>query len=253
MEKVPTVAVPYNMIPTLPGKINLLEFDRYLGYRDNDCENSGGAFRPDEPVDIYDRGEGDYAILTEGSEYLIYTVKFNSDSKGKFRVTIPIHHASSYYYGYGVISLFLMDGIDMSDKRYLGDFYYSPEDSVCSFDISIDSQIYSSGREVRLRLEFLGNEIFIREMSIEETNNSVEDFSSNSLEIYPNPTKDEFTINIANAEASLRVFNAQGSLVVEYSEIPVGEFRFGKDLSNGIYFVEIQFDGCSETHKLVKL
>lgn len=244
--------VPFGDIVTIPGKINLLEFDKYMGYFDNDCENMGGLFRPDEAVDIYEYDD-EYTILISEYEELKYSVKFNPNSSGKYRVTIPFNRVSNYWF-------IEEDGFSLEinsqyGRRNLGrsGSIYSA-DSVCEFDINLPAYICKSSEPLVLSLRNEGyGEYYIKEMYIEEVHNSVNDVESVSFEIYPNPTKDEFTINIVNEGVSLKVFNAQGNLVEEYKEISEGEFRFGKELSNGIYIVEIQFDGCTATQKVVKL
>ena len=90
-------------------------------------------------------------------------------------------------------------------------------------------------------------------MFIEEVHNSVEDIESITFELYPNPSVDDFTINVNNESVSMRIYNSQGSLIEEYFDISNGEFKFGKELSSGVYVVEITSENYTVSKKIVKL
>ena len=240
---------PFGDIPTIPGKINLLEFDK-SGYFDIDCENNGGLFRPDEAVDIYEYDD-EYNILIEGYEILKYSVKCNPNSSGKYRVTIPFK-TNDWFYEMSGFSLTIESEYG---ERYLGEsgLLYST-DTVCAFDINLPGYIYKSHEPVVLSLKNEGyGEYYIKEMFIEEVHNSVEDIESITFELYPNPSVDYFTINVNNESVSMRIYNSQGSLIEEYFDISNGEFKFGKELSSGVYVVEITSENYTVSKKIVKL
>ena len=81
------------------------------------------------------------------------------------------------------------------------------------------------------------------------------DLSNNTLEpilSYPNPFSSEVTIQLpdANVSAIIQVYNGMGILVAEESVI--GVYKFGNQLSSGIYFVKINMDSKTETVKVIK-
>jgi hypothetical protein len=226
-----------------------LEFDK-SGYFDIDCENNGGLFRPDEAVDIYEYDD-EYNILIEGYEILKYSVKCNPNSSGKYRVTIPFK-TNDWFYEMSGFSLTIESEYG---ERYLGEsaLLYST-DTVCAFDINLPGYIYKSHEPVVLSLKNEGyGEYYIKEMFIEEVHNSVEDIESITFELYPNPSVDDFTINVNNESVSMRIYNSQGSLIEEYFDISNGEFKFGKELSSGVYVVEITSENYTVSKKIVKL
>lgn len=63
--------------------------------------------------------------------------------------------------------------------------------------------------------------------------------------VYPNPAKDQFTIEGAledNKEASIILYNSNGALVKQDSYYGVKKSYSLGGLSNGIYFLEINYD-----------
>jgi hypothetical protein len=79
--------------------------------------------------------------------------------------------------------------------------------------------------------------------------------SGNLVHIFPNPSKEEFILNMpatANAETVIRVTDVQGKLLS--MQIAKGGFlKFGKELKPGIYFIQVmQNNKVIYTQKLIK-
>ena len=75
---------------------------------------------------------------------------------------------------------------------------------------------------------------------------SIEEFHSGSVKLYPNPASDQVTLSwdAASRPASLRVFDSNGRLILEQGQL-ISPTRL--DLNNwapGVYFIELR-DGDS--------
>ncbi len=68
----------------------------------------------------------------------------------------------------------------------------------------------------------------------------IEEFSTENVSIYPNPAKD-YIVVVGAEKSSLKIFNTIGKLVLE-KEINSKEEKINvNDLSNGLYFVKVEF------------
>lgn len=80
-----------------------------------------------------------------------------------------------------------------------------------------------------------------------------------SMSVYPNPSKEEFTLNYNFAEnkgqKTVKVFNALGQLEEEVAiDTLVGEIAIGKNLSPGVYFIQLESDQIKyEALKVIKI
>lgn len=74
--------------------------------------------------------------------------------------------------------------------------------------------------------------------------------SNRAIEIYPNPVKDEFVVSLAsNTKSSIQLFNLNGKLVYTKNTLQNSEVIKTTNLSNGIYFLQIQ----GETNAIKKI
>jgi endoglucanase len=80
----------------------------------------------------------------------------------------------------------------------------------------------------------------------------LEDYEKGTLavDLYPNPTSGEFTIN-APSQSSVTVFNPQGSVVFEKVINATSSTIDLSSQSSGLYFVKVSFDGASGFKKVV--
>lgn len=69
--------------------------------------------------------------------------------------------------------------------------------------------------------------------------------------VYPNPTSNEFSINLSNKDALVSVYDCTGKLIVQHQNVNA-DFSFGKEFAKGIYFVNVVSDKESYTQKVVK-
>jgi hypothetical protein len=79
----------------------------------------------------------------------------------------------------------------------------------------------------------------------------------NNINVYPNPSKGSFqlsTKDMNSAPASIRLLNAQGVVLRTWNNINVNNVRFGNDLKEGIYHIEIFYtNGKRVTKTIVKM
>jgi hypothetical protein len=96
-------------------------------------------------------------------------------------------------------------------------------------------------------------------MATNENQNVGEFIVSDELEmaVYPNPTNTEFNIRIESIStdfAEVRVFDLSGRIVERASAVPTNkEVTLGRNLSPGVYFVEVVHGDLSKKIKVIKL
>lgn len=82
--------------------------------------------------------------------------------------------------------------------------------------------------------------------------------NESSVTIFPNPVKDKFKLTAGckqGAEISILITDMSGKIIIEQTDIASSD-KYNKDfdfsdLSPGLYFVTISFDGKSETKKVI--
>ncbi len=85
-------------------------------------------------------------------------------------------------------------------------------------------------------------------LNIQE-NLSIDDFSKNILNIYPNPTTSMINIQTYSGIQNITVYNQLGQLVISQKETQIDL----SDIAPGIYIVQIHFEnGASATQKIIK-
>jgi hypothetical protein len=81
--------------------------------------------------------------------------------------------------------------------------------------------------------------------------------NDNRINIYPNPTRGEFTLSFSNPsgeKARMKIYNILGETVFEKENIvssPVLFNNYEISLQKGIYVVEVSFENYNEKRKLV--
>jgi plastocyanin len=92
-------------------------------------------------------------------------------------------------------------------------------------------------------------------VAIDCSNAVAEKLPENKIQVFPNPSSNDFHLLISSFNSnlySLSVFDVDGKLVAE-KKITAGEFSFGSDLKQGIYFVEIKrADTIIAKEKIIK-
>ncbi|SHI45688.1 reprolysin-like metallopeptidase [Flavobacterium terrae] len=83
----------------------------------------------------------------------------------------------------------------------------------------------------------------------EEENNSFVNTTS-EIRLYPNPTKDFLNISSVSEDATFRVFNLMGQIILD-GKIANGTIDVSR-LSNGNYVIEVSNNGTSTTKRFIK-
>jgi hypothetical protein len=82
-------------------------------------------------------------------------------------------------------------------------------------------------------------------------NVGIEDYHALGINIYPNPTMDNVTIEFTEASAEIEVMDAQGKLVQSLSMASGEQLSLAKE-QNGIYFVRIITENATTVVRVVK-
>lgn len=72
--------------------------------------------------------------------------------------------------------------------------------------------------------------------------------------IYPNPTKNNFTIELSGNEKSIKIYNLVGSVIAEYTNLGEGKFLLNalENKPTGAYFIAITTKESAYNYKLIK-
>jgi len=79
---------------------------------------------------------------------------------------------------------------------------------------------------------------------------------SGNLSIYPNPTLDEFQVNLPDNEFefTLDIYDGQGKLVQGLKKVNKKDrLNFGRTYLPGLYFIQIRYKNSLQSIKLIKL
>ena len=89
-----------------------------------------------------------------------------------------------------------------------------------------------------------------------QQNLNTSSFTINDLIVYPNPSKDIFTISLGNLQPdSIEVYDVMGKLILKKNTISFANFQTSIDLSSvaqGIYFIKISANGQNSVKRIVK-
>jgi hypothetical protein len=83
-------------------------------------------------------------------------------------------------------------------------------------------------------------------------------YAEGTLEVtlYPNPTRNDFRLNIAGAgkTADIKVYDLQGRVVENLPACPSGtELSVGAHLAPGTYIINVRMEGNSKNLQVVKM
>jgi hypothetical protein len=82
---------------------------------------------------------------------------------------------------------------------------------------------------------------------IEENN------TENSIVVYPNPSGNEFTIDLSSNHAELlQIFDYSGRSIEEHTNVN-SVFTFGKEYAKGVYFVRTISGAQTQVHRVIKM
>ncbi len=129
--------------------------------------------------------------------------------------------------------------------------------------VNLSGVSYNNKPSVRFRFNYLqntGNNIYIDDINITGTSSvGIQDVQFlATLNVYPNPASDLSNISFSLSETQLmkiEISDLTGRVVesVENNKLPAGNYNysFGKNLSDGIYFVRFQSNENDLTRKVV--
>ena len=132
-----------------------------------------------------------------------------------------------------------------------------------TFDIT--ASVFAGIAKVRFRAEmdpigtdFFNNDLLIDDINIDGTVGIDETIDAINLNVYPNPNKGVFTVNIKAVKANqlgIKIMNVQGQVVYTKNNFDnMSNVSEQIDLSNnaeGIYFITITSDKGVKTHKVI--
>ncbi len=254
---------PFNgTAPTVPATIEAEHYDNGgegIAYHDADANNIGQAFRPDEGVDLQPIGGGFAVYWITSGEWIEYTFQVNESGLYSFSpyvATVP---------GFGYFNL-LIDNEDVSGRRNVtGTGGFENWVPIEINDVQLETGVH------RMRFEFgsdtdktgwlfsMNNIVIEKSTSISsenETNIPVEFTLSQN---YPNPfnpsTQIEFSLP-ETGNVQLKIYNMVGQTV----QVLIDEVRSqgshsvsfnASDLSSGVYFYRLEFDGIVLSNKML--
>lgn len=77
--------------------------------------------------------------------------------------------------------------------------------------------------------------------------------TADEVQVYPNPVKTEFFIDVKKGNALYTIYDAKGSMIISKKELSSGKNRIeASNLPSGLYLVEVTVAGNTSVHKLIK-
>jgi signal peptidase I len=233
---VPKVPVPRQLFTgqplPIPGRIEAENFDigeDGLTYHDSDLKNITGAYRPNEPIDIYDFGNGViYVIDNFPGEWLEYTV--NVAEKGLYDISASI----AAFAGGGTFSVKI--GSTESDIIKAPTTYSWVNTKTVNFSMNLEA-----GKQI-MRLTFIEKPLFYIDYLEFKKNIPVgtsQNITGDRFNIFQN--RQELIFNLAMNESieTLKIYNILGT-VVKIIPKPGTNFRIStQDLHSGVYVVQL--------------
>jgi len=215
----------------IPGKVEAENFDiggEGFTYHDSDTKNITEAYRPDEAIDIYDKGNGIYLVADNyPGEWLEYTV--NVAKKGLYDITA----STAAFAGGGTFQIKI--GTVESEIIIAPTTYSWYNTKTVNFSMNLDAGIQI------MRLTFIEKPLF---------NIDYLEFARNTTGTAQSLINDQFSVFqnrqelIVNVEMNLPVetlviYNILGS-VVKTIQKPGTNFRIStQDLHSGVYIVQL--------------
>lgn len=229
--------------PVLPAKIQAEDYDEggaEFAFSDSDDKNEGKEYRNDG-VDIVDNKKGDYSIgYTKSGEWLEYTVEVLKDAE--FGIEASASNGSSSF-DFDVLS----DGVKLTTLS-------GSKTSDWDTYTMVESKSKVSLKKGKHVIKVLFNTDYTNLDYIEFTGEKVDlsdvdniAFDAKSVEIYPNPARNEISVVAASPIKSVRVMTMSGVEATrsEKSTVDVSS------LSSGCYMVEVATDEAVVVKKVM--
>lgn len=229
--------------PVMPDKVEAENYDEGgdgFAFSDSDDKNEGKEYRNDG-VDIVDNKKGDYAIgYTNAGEWLEYTVEVLKDAE--FGIEASASNGSSSF-DFDVLS----DGkklATLSGEKTADWDTYTMVKSKSKVSLTkgkhVIKVVFNTNYTNLDFIEFTGEKVDPADV------NDVM-FDAKSVEVYPNPARNEFTVETASTIKNIRVMTMTGVEVIVSDKKTVDV----SNLSSGYYFVEVTTDDAVVVKKVM--
>ncbi|HAQ18182.1 MAG TPA: hypothetical protein DCR40_02995 [Prolixibacteraceae bacterium] len=228
----------------IPGRIEAENFDigeEGLTYHDSDLKNITGAYRPNEPIDIYDLGNGKYFVIDNyPGEWLEYTV--NVAQKGTYDISATIAAfagGGTFRIKIGAVESEIIKAPTTSSWVNI---------KTVSFSMNLEA-----GQQI-MRLTFIDKPLFYMDYldfkRIIPVGNQA-DFSENPVTIMQNDLELIINSNMDKPVETCTIYNILGS-VVKTVRNPDINFRIStRDIQSGIYIVQVISGGQKLSKKII--
>ena len=243
--KVPVPRVLFTGQPLpIPGRVEAENFDigeDGLTYHDSDLKNITGAYRPNEPIDIYDLGKGIYYVIDNyPGEWLEYTV--NVAEKGLYNITASI----AAFAGGGTFQL-KIDTVESEIIKAPTTVSWVNTKTI-SFSMNLNSGVQI------MRLTFIDKPLFhidylefkrIYPTKISQTN------MNNRFDVLQKQQEMIFNIEMDQPVEKLIIYNILGSVVKTIIE-PGTNFGIStQNLHSGVYVVQLITENQKYSRKII--
>jgi len=243
--KVPVPRVLYTGQPlSIPGRIEAENFDigeDGLTYHDSDQKNVPMALRPNEPVDIYDLGNGKfYVIDTNPGEWLEYTV--NVAQKGLYDISASI----AAVVGGGTFSLKIGTTESEVIKAPSSSSWTIAKPVTFSMNLEAGTQI--------LRLSFINNPMFYLDyLDFKRVVplGTLPVSSEFNFKVYQHRDELNFSLKSVEPAESIKIYNSLGSVVKTINH-PEPDFSIPAiGFNSGFYVVQLISKNQKFSQKIV--
>ncbi|NNE13333.1 MAG: T9SS type A sorting domain-containing protein [Saprospiraceae bacterium] len=142
-----------------------------------------------------------------------------------------------------------------STKSFFGDLgdFPDPEEGDNNGTFLVISQTDSNGNTCSIDYKD-GASRMARDLIQEKVSSS--DITDFVVKVWPNPTNSQFNVKVLSPnminKVQIQVFDIRNRLILSDQFIGNTEYKFGKDLDSGLYFVKVYQADSIETFKLIK-
>ena len=227
----------------IPGRIEAENFDigeDGLTYHDSDTKNVTGGLRPNEPIDIYDFGNGTYYVIDDyPGEWLEYTV--DVAVKGTYDINAII----AAFAGGGTFKLKI--GSVESDIIKAPTTYSWVNTKPSNFSMNLEA-----GRQI-MRLTFIDSPLFyIDYMEFKRIIPvGISPINDNHFSIFQQQQELIFNLETNEPVETLKIYNTQGS-VVKTIQNPGSNFRIStQGIQPGVYLIQVISENQKFSKKIV--
>lgn len=229
----------------IPGKVESENFDiggEGFTYHDSDLKNTTLAYRPEEPIDINDMGNGVYYVIDNyPGEWLEYTV--NVAEKGLYDITASI----AAFAGGGTFQVKI--GNVQSEIIKAPSSYSWTKTKPVTFSMNLEA-----GTQI-MRLSFIDKPLFYIDYLDFIKNNATQSVSLNSLKggliLYQKNGELMINSEMNQTIEELKIYNSLGSLIKTIRK-PSTSFKMTtQGFQSGVYLVQATYQNQKLSKKII--